>query len=268
MIRITIIGAAGRMGKRLVDLTAGASDLELAGAVEAATHPLQGQDAGIIAGCGELGVPISADVVAAATDADVTIDFSVADNVLANTRSAIAADCGVVIGTTAMPAADREALQQLAGDGARIVFAPNMSVGVNLLFKLCGEAARVLGDSYDIEVVEMHHNQKQDAPSGTAERLGQILAEARELSYENDTAHGRSGMVGARPRNEIGMHALRGGDVVGDHTVVFATGGERLELTHKAGSRDTFANGALRAARFLKTAKPGLYDMQDVLGLT
>ena len=155
----------------------------------------------------------------------------------------------------------------MAEKGARIVFAPNMSIGVNLLFHLCRQVAAILDEDYDIEVVEMHHNQKKDAPSGTAVRLAEILCEARGLDYNNDVRHGREGITGARTKHEIGMHALRGGDVVGDHTVIFATTGERIELTHKASSRDTFARGALRAVRFLADAKPGLYDMQDVLKL-
>lgn len=161
----------------------------------------------------------------------------------------------------------RAELKKLADGGGRLVQAPNMSVGVNLLFALCSQVARTLGSDYDIEVVEMHHNKKKDAPSGTAERLGQILAEASGLDYNTDTRHGRVGLVGARTKREIGMHAVRGGDVVGDHTVIFATEGERVELTHKASSRETFAKGAVRAVKFLATATPGLYDMQDVLGL-
>ena len=172
-----------------------------------------------------------------------------------------------MIGTTGLDAEQKATLAELAQKGARIVFSPNMSVGVNLLFALCDKAARLRGDDYDIEVVEMHHNQKKDAPSGTAARLGEILAKARGLSYEKDVAHGRVGLPGARPKNEIGMHSLRGGDVVGDHTVIFATSGERIELTHKASSRETFAKGAIRAVRFLADARPGLYDMQDVLHL-
>ena len=155
----------------------------------------------------------------------------------------------------------------MADNGAKIVFAPNMSVGVNLLFYLSAKAAEILGEDFDIEIVEMHHNLKKDAPSGTAERLGQILCNARGLDYKTDVRHGREGMCGARTKKEIGMHALRGGDVVGDHTVMFAANGERVELTHKASSRDTFARGALLAVRFLAKADSGLYDMQDVLNL-
>ncbi|MCF7853925.1 MAG: 4-hydroxy-tetrahydrodipicolinate reductase, partial [Candidatus Pacebacteria bacterium] len=181
--------------------------------------------------------------------------------------TATAAGCCVVIGTTGLAADDRKALETLADSGGRIVFAPNMSVGVNLLFHLCGEVGRTLGEDYDVEVVEMHHNRKKDAPSGTAARLGEILAQATGRDYEKDVRHGRQGMTGARERREIGMHAVRGGDVVGEHTVIFATDGERVELGHKASSRQTFAKGAVRAVKFLMDVSPGLYDMQDVLGL-
>ena len=173
----------------------------------------------------------------------------------------------LVVGTTGHTADEREAIKAV---GARIpvVFAPNFSIGVNLLFHLTKIAAEVLGENYDQEVVEMHHRLKIDSPSGTARRLGEILAEASGGTYEELTVHGRHGDVGARPKRIIGMHAVRGGDVVGDHTVMFSTVGERLELTHKASSRDTFASGALRAAEWVRTQKPGVYSMQDVLGFT
>lgn len=266
MIRVVIIGAAGRMGRRLVANVMESEDMTLAGAIEAPGNPLLGQDAGSVAGCGPAGVAITDDLEQVAGNADAVINFSLGD-VVKDTGTAAAAGCASVIGTTALSDDGKAALKKLADDGAGIVLAPNMSVGVNLLFHLCRQAAAVLGDDYDIEIVEMHHNQKKDAPSGTAVRLAEIAAAARGLSYAADVRHGREGMVGARTRQEIGMHALRGGDVVGDHTVVFATGGERVELTHKASSRDTFAKGALRAVRFLSGARPGLYDMQDVLGL-
>jgi 4-hydroxy-tetrahydrodipicolinate reductase len=199
-------------------------------------------------------------------DTDAVIDFSTG-GVIENTRAACEKGCSVVIGTTALGAEGKAELQKIADDGGRIVFASNMSVGVNLLFHLCKEVASILDEDYDIEIVEMHHNQKKDSPSGTAVTLAEVACEARGLSYEEDVKHGREGMVGARTKKEIGMHAVRGGDVVGDHTVIFATGGERIELTHKASSRDTFAKGALKGVRFLDSAKPGLYNMQDVLKL-
>ncbi len=172
----------------------------------------------------------------------------------------------LVIGTTGHDDAQRAAIVAHA-EQIPIVFAPNFSVGVNTLFWLSRKATDILGPDFDLEVIEMHHRHKKDAPSGTARRLAEILAEARDLAYADDVRHGREGMVGARTSTEIGMHSLRGGDVVGDHTVVFAADGERLELTHKASSRDTFANGGLRAARWATDQSAGLYDMQDVLGL-
>ncbi|MCQ2380709.1 MAG: 4-hydroxy-tetrahydrodipicolinate reductase, partial [Victivallaceae bacterium] len=199
-------------------------------------------------------------------NSNLIINFAT-EGVLECVRAAASAGVAAVIGTTALDATTRAELAQLASKGARIVLASNMSVGVNTLFKLVREAARILGPDYDVEIVEMHHNQKKDAPSGTAVSLANIICEERGLDYDRDIRHGRVGMVGARTRGEIGMHSLRGGDVVGDHTVIFSIGGERVELTHKASSRDTFARGALAAARFLFTAKSGLYDMQDVLKL-
>lgn len=267
MHKAAIFGAAGQMGRHLVSQVIDAPDLELAAAVEWAGCPLLGQDAAVVAGLPACGIALTADADEALSRADVLIDFSSAAASRELAPKAAAAGVAMVIGSTGLTADDLKMLDRLAAGGARIVQAPNMSVGVNLLFSLCRRVAGILGDDYDIEVVEMHHNQKKDAPSGTAERLGQILCEARGLSYDADVRHGRVGMTGARTRHEIGMHALRGGDVVGDHTVIFATSGERLELTHKASSRQTFANGAIRAARFVLDAAPGRYDMQDVLGL-
>lgn len=266
MIRVTVIGAAGRMGRHLVANIMNSTDLKLSGAVEIPACPMIGQDAGQVAGCGVAGVAITSDLAAALEKSDAVINFATG-NPMEAIRMAAVQGCSAVIGTTALGSEIKAELQQLADGGARIVCSPNMSVGVNLLFHLVAEAAKILGDDYDIEITEMHHNQKKDAPSGTAVRLAEVVCEATGRDYAADVVHGREGMVGARTRREIGMHALRGGDVVGDHTVMFATGGERVELTHKASSRDTFAKGALRAVRFLANAKPGLYDMQQVLNL-
>ncbi|MBQ4106328.1 MAG: 4-hydroxy-tetrahydrodipicolinate reductase [Lentisphaeria bacterium] len=264
-IKVTVIGAAGRMGRRLVAHILEASDMQLAGAIEYAGSPFIGQDAGVLAGVQPAGVAISSDLAAVLDVSDAVIDFATG-HVIEDVTAAVKAGCSAVVGTTALTAEMKSQLAGLSADGGRLVVASNMSVGVNLLFKLAAEAARLL-DGYDIEIVEMHHNQKKDAPSGTAVRLAEIICESTGRDYDTDVRHGREGMVGARTAREIGMHALRGGDVVGDHTVVFAVGGERVELTHKASSRDTFVMGALRAVRFLAAAKPGLYDMQDVLGL-
>jgi 4-hydroxy-tetrahydrodipicolinate reductase len=243
-IKLMIAGSKGRMGQALTRLAAGDSGLEIAACID------QGDS-----------------VVEAIDRCDVVIEF--AHHSLSGELAQIAANHGkaVIIGTTGHTNGEREAIEKSARL-VPIVFAPNFSVGVNLLFHLTQIAAETLGENYDEEVVEMHHRQKLDAPSGTARRLGEILAEASGGTYDELAVHGRLGEVGARPRRVIGMHALRGGDVVGDHTVYFSTIGERLELTHRASSRDTFASGALRAAHWVRGQKPGLYSMQDVLGLT
>lgn len=266
MIKVAIVGAAGRMGRMLVSQVLRDPELALSGALEYSECSLLGQDAGTVAGEGACGVNICCDVDKVLAEADAAIDFTSPEATLQFAARAAAVGVHLVIGTTGLSVEQKKTLQDLSCAGAHIVCAPNMSIGVNLLFALCAKVAPILGEDYDIEVVEMHHNQK-DAPSGTAERLGEILAKARGLDYAADTRHGRVGQVGARSKKEIGMHALRGGDVVGDHTVIFAAQGERVELTHKASSRETFAKGAIRAVKFLAGTKPGLYDMQDVLGL-
>lgn len=265
---VVVVGAAGRMGRRLVANIMASETLFLAGAVEFPGSPFVGQDSGIVAGCGESGVKIvdSLESVLAA-GAEAVIDFATS-GVIEAARMTVRANCAMVIGTTAMSAEDKAELKRLADEeNGRIVAANNMSVGVNLLFKLVSEAAAFLGIDYNVEIVEMHHNKKLDAPSGTAYRLGEVVCEARKWQYDQAVKNGRAGMVGKRPAEEIGMHALRGGDVVGDHTVIFSAEGERLELSHRASSRDMFARGALLAVEYLLTAPNGLYDMQDVLNL-
>ena len=269
MLRIIITGAAGRMGRRLVANLAEDPALELAGATEYPGSSLIGADAGELAGVGVLGVkivPSLEEAFANGGKVDAVIDFSTGA-VVDNAKLAAEKGAGIVIGTTALTAEQKADLHTLADNGARIVQTYNYSVGVNLLFYLSGIAADILSEDFDIEIIEAHHNQKKDAPSGTAARLAEILCAKRGLDMEKDVRHGREGIVGARTKKEIGMHAVRGGDIVGDHTVLFAALGERVELTHKASSRDTFAKGALRAAKFLANAQSGYYDMQDVLGL-
>ena len=265
-MKVIVTGAAGRMGRRLVANIAEAEDMTLAGATERPGSEFLGLDAGRVAGTAEQNVKITDSLKGIIDNADVIIDFSTG-NVLSNARLAAEKGVACVIGTTALTAEEKNELRALGEKGAKIVFASNFSVGVNLLVHLSGIAAKILGKDFDLEIIEAQHNQKKDAPSGTAVRLAEILCEARGLDYEKDIRHGREGLVGARTDHEIGMHAVRGGDIVGDHTVLFAAQGERVELIHKASSRDTFAKGALRAARFLEKAGPGLYDMQDVLGL-
>ena len=213
-----------------------------------------------------VGLDVGDDFAAALPACDAVIDFTHADSTVAVAEACAAAGKILVIGTTGHNDADRARISEISKK-IPVVFAPNFSVGVNTLFWLTRKATEILGPDFDLEVVEMHHRLKKDSPSGTARRLAEILAEVRELDYDKNVMHGREGMVGERQKTEIGMHAVRGGDVVGDHTVIYANVGERVELTHKASSRDTFAKGALRAARWAQGQKPGLYDMQDVLGL-
>ncbi len=266
MINVLIAGAAGRMGKLLVKDVLAAEDMSLTGATEHASSPYLGKDAGITAGLPKANIEIMQNLDSFLNNSDILIDFSTG-NVVENAKKAVNAGLGVVIGTTALSDEKKMKLKELAEKNGRIVFAPNMSIGVNLLFSLVKNVAKTLNDNYEIEIVEMHHNQKKDAPSGTAAKLVEIAAESRKLNLNKDICYGRNGITGSRPQKEIGVHALRGGDVVGEHTVIFAAQGERIELTHKASSRETFALGALEAARFLQSANPGLYSMQDVLGL-
>lgn len=243
MIRLLINGAKGRMGNALI--ACAAEDPELAVSAE---------------------IDEGDDFSAAVEGCDAVIDFTHAPATAAVAETCASAGKTLVIGTTGHNNADRARISACSKT-IPIVFAPNFSVGVNTLFWLTRKAAEILGPGFDLEVVEMHHRLKKDSPSGTARHLAEILADVRGLSYEKDVLHGREGMVGQRTKSEIGMHAIRGGDVVGDHTVILADNGERLELTHKASSRDTFANGALRAAKWAVSKPAGLYDMQDVLGL-
>lgn len=263
-MKICMAGACGRMGRRILELAV-ADGFEIGGAFDvpqvAGTELLVGSESGK-----PQPILVSSDAASELANSDVLIDFSVADACVSNVEVAAAARKPAVVGTTGLSDAQKSALETFART-IPIVHAPNMSVGVNLLFKLTGEVASILGLDYNIEIVETHHNQKKDSPSGTAVRLAERASEALGLEYRQNAVHGREGMVGARPRPEIGMHAVRGGDVAGDHTVYFIGQGERIELTHRAHNRDNFARGALRAAKFALNAKPGLYDMQDVLGL-
>ena len=266
-IRTTILGAAGRMGGALVRGVAARRDtLALAAALERADSPALGRDAGVVAGIEPLGVPVTADLDAALGATDVVIDVTFHAAVPANIRAAAGAGCAYVLGTTALDA-DEESVVREAATKIPVVWAPNMSLGVNVLLDLVRRAAGVLGLDYDAEIVEMHHRHKKDAPSGTALALGRAVAEGRSQRLADVAVHGREGVTGERPRGEIGFHALRGGDVVGDHVVVFAADGERVEIAHRASGRECFAGGALLAATWLRGRAPGLYSMRDVLGL-
>lgn len=269
MLKIIVAGAAGRMGRRLVANIQEDPDLTLAGATECPGSPWIGMDAGEVAGSGKNGVKISdslAGAIQTSGGADAVINFSTG-NVIEDSRFAAQKGLALIIGTTALGEEGKQTLKNLAENGAKIVLASNFSAGVNLLFHLAARAAEILSDDFDIEIIEAHHNRKKDAPSGTAASLAEILCKKRGLNPGTSLRNGRAGITGARTKNEIGVHAIRGGDIVGDHMVLFAAQGERVELVHRASSRDTFAKGALRAAKFLASAKCGLYDMQDVLGL-
>ncbi len=263
---LIVCGAAGRMGKTLIALIAGNEAARLAGAVEARGNPVIGKDAGEVAGVGHLGITIGDNVAAVMWADAVTLDFTNAAAALDHLRAAVAQHSPIVIGSTGFTPAQQEELDSLA-PRTRALIAANMSVGVTVLQRLVREAALALGAEFDPEVVELHHKLKVDAPSGTALTLGRTLAEATGRAFQEDAVYGRRGVVGARRPNEIGIMALRGGDVVGDHTVIFAGLGERLEFTHRAQSRECLARGAIRAALWLVRQPDGRYGMADVLGL-
>jgi 4-hydroxy-tetrahydrodipicolinate reductase len=265
MTNIAVMGAAGRMGRTLVDLIHQQPALTLKAAFERDDSPHLGLDAGHLAGVGELGVPISADRTWAAGAFDVLIDFTAPAATLTHLERCRAAGISMVIGTTGI-GAERSAIEAAART-IPIVYSPNMSVGVNLCFKLLELAARALGDDFDVEVIEAHHRHKVDAPSGTALKMGEIVAAGLGRSLADCALYARQGQVGPRAPRTIGFSTVRAGEIVGDHTVLFAGAGERIEITHRAENRATFAAGALRAAAWLTTQRPGLYDMQDVLGL-
>ena len=263
--RIAVTGAAGRMGRTLVQLIHESVDLTLGAAFERPDSPSLGTDAGELAGVGSLGVAVTSDPAAAADRFDVLIDFSIPEATLALLPVVVSAGRKLVIGTTGFDAAGERAIDA-AAEQIALLKAPNMSVGVNVVFRLVEMAARALGDEVDVEVIEAHHRHKIDAPSGTAVRMGEILAEALGRDLATDAVYGRQGITGPRERSTIGFSTIRGGDIVGDHTVLYAGTGERIEITHRAQSRANFAQGALRAARFLADKPRGRFDMQDVLG--
>ena len=266
---MTIAGASGRMGQALLETVLAERDVVLAGALDVPASPVLGRDAGERFGHAT-GVIVSADILAAIAGADVLIDFTRPEGTLAHVAACARAGVAAVVGTTGLSTADKRALADF-GNAIPIVFAPNMSVGVTVLLRLVEQAAKLLGIGYDVEIVEMHHRHKIDAPSGTALLLGDAAAKALGRNLKNDGVFSRDGVTGERKPGTIGFAALRGGDVVGDHSVIFAGAGERVELTHKAGSRVNFAQGALRAARFVAAKRAqgakGLFDMQDVLGI-
>jgi 4-hydroxy-tetrahydrodipicolinate reductase len=249
------------MGRTLIEMVLQARDLELAGAIEVPGNPLIGRSAGEL-----VGLPSTVKIAAGVPEGDCLIDFTRPGGALANLEQCLAKGMRMVIGTTGFSQKENERIAEGAKRIA-IVQAPNMSAGVNVAFTLAETAARTLGEGYDVEIIEAHHRHKVDAPSGTALRFGEGVARALGRDLSRDSVHGRKGQVGERKPGAIGFHAIRGGDIVGEHTVMFAGEGERLEITVRSASRATYAAGALRAARFLAGKRSGLYDMQDVLGL-
>ena len=254
------------MGQRLANLSLDSGDLRLAGATERPGHQWVGQDVGSVIGRSPLGVKVVDDPSAAVGEGRVLIDFTAPESTLRNAAACAANNTAMVVGTTGMSEEQLAEFRQTA-QAVPCVFAPNFSTAMNVLFKLVEEAARILGDDYDVEIVEAHHRHKVDAPSGSALGLAQRAAAGLERNLNEVAVYGRQGEVGARTTKEIGIHAVRGGDLAGDHKVLYASDGEYIELRHHATSRDAFALGALRAARFAATAQPGLYDMGDVLKL-
>lgn len=265
-VRIGISGAAGRMGKTIIEACAATKGVKVTAAIEQKGSPALGRDAGELAGCGRLGVAVSDDLARAAGKFDVLIDFTSAAAVAGNTKICRAAGKNMVIGTTGLTPAQKKIINAAARDIA-VVQAPNMSIGVNLCFKLVEMAARVIGPEADIEIIEAHHREKKDAPSGTSLRMGEVIARTLGRDLNRCAVYGRQGVTGPRERRTIGFETIRAGDIVGEHTVLFAVAGERVEISHKASSRMTFATGAVLAATWVAGKARGLFDMQDVLGL-
>ncbi|HCU91181.1 MAG TPA: 4-hydroxy-tetrahydrodipicolinate reductase [Gammaproteobacteria bacterium] len=265
LTKVAIAGAGGRMGRTLIELIQDQKNIALCGGFDHPDSPTIGSDLGLNAGVAEIGIPIEPNITAIKGEYDVLIDFSLPESTLANIAFCREARKRMVIGTTGF--ADHRSIIEDAGSDIAIVFAPNMSVGVNLCFKLAELAAEALGDDFDVEVIEAHHRNKIDAPSGTALKLGEIVAAKLDRDLASNAIYGREGHTGVRERKTIGFETIRAGDIVGDHTVLFAGAGERIEITHRASSRRTFAVGALRAATWIMNRKGGIYDMQDVLNL-
>lgn len=263
--KIAITGAAGRMGKILIEAVELNPNAELTAAIEWAESPAIGRDSGELAGLGKNGIAIVADINEVINDFDVLIDFTAPAATVNNAVACSAAGRQMVIGTTGCSDDERQSIRN-AAENVAICMATNFSTGVNLCFKLAKEAAAILGDDYDVEIVEAHHRHKVDAPSGTALSLGEAVAEGLDRDFKDVAVYAREGQVGARTQKEIGFATVRGGDVVGDHTVMYLADGERVEISHKASSRMSFARGAVRAAVWVAEQDAGMCDMQDVLG--
>jgi 4-hydroxy-tetrahydrodipicolinate reductase len=264
MIRVIINGACGRMGRLIIQGVSQQADMELVGAIEYPEHPQIGSDAGVVAGIGDIGVPITSELDDVLQNADVVIEFSKPEATLEHLRQVVNADKAMIIATTGYDPDELATVQELASQ-IRCVMAPNMSLGVNVMIQALELIAKALGDDYDIEVIEAHHNHKADSPSGTALRLAETVTATLGQDLDEVGIYGRHGIVGARPKKQVGIHAVRGGDIAGDHTVLFTTEGEQLSVVHRAHSPDAFAKGAIRAARWVVDAPKGLHDISEVL---
>lgn len=264
MISVIIDGACGRMGKMIAQGVVTQDDMQLVGAIEYSGHPQLGEDVGEVAGVGIIGVPISNNLSETLDKADVVVEFTAPSASIEHLRNVVDAGKTMVLATTGFTEAELAEVRELA-QNTPCVMAPNMSVGVNVMLQAIQLVAKALGDDYDVEVIEAHHNQKADSPSGTALRIAEVLAEALDRNLAEVGVYGRHGIVGARPEKEIGIHAIRGGDISGDHTVLYAGAGERIEITHRAHTREAFAKGAIRAARWVVNAPKGLHDISEVL---
>jgi len=264
MINVIVCGGCGKMGSTVARLVRQNRDMNLVGILESSSHPQKGKDWGIVTGLGETGIIIKDNLKEIIQNTDQVVEFTNPQVSLEHLEIASKHKKTMIIGTTGFSGKEIEKMKNLS-QNIPFLFSPNMSLGVNLLLKLAAETAAALGDDYDIEIVEAHHRFKKDAPSGTAKKLAQEIAKARGVNLEEVAIYGREGIIGERKKGEIGIHSIRGGDITGEHTVMFTTLGERLELTHKAHSRDTFAYGTIQAIKFMEDKPAGFYEMKDVL---
>ncbi len=266
MVKAVVMGAAGKMGGRIISLMSVTEGIELAGAVERKGHPQAGKDIGETLGLGKTGIIVGDDLQGCIGKADVVIDFTHHEAAVEHLKIASANKKAMVIGTTGFTAEEMDEIKGLA-KSTRLILAPNMSVGVNVMFKVLENVAGILKDEFDVEIIEAHHNLKKDAPSGTAMKMAEVISKNLGRDLGKVAIYERKGMIGARTKDEIGIQTVRAGDIVGEHTVIFGGVGERLEFIHRAHSRDNFAKGAIRAAKWIVGQRDGFYDMQDVLGL-
>lgn len=266
MVKVLVMGIAGRMGSRIGAICSENKDIKIVGGIEKKGHHAVGKDIGLVIGIGELGLKVTDSLNDIISNCDVVIDFTHRESTIETVRVAQTAKKAMVIGTTGLSTEDMDIIKQ-ASSSIPILQAPNMSVGVNLLLRVLKDIAYVLGDDYDVEIVELHHRMKKDAPSGTALKMAQVISESLGRNLDEVAVYARKGIIGERTKKEIGIQTVRAGDIVGEHTVYFGGLGERIEITHKASSRDTFARGAVRAALWIVNQGAGLYDMGDALGL-